>query len=420
MRMPASFRARHPSLRILLRLVLALGVASPAFAASPPNAAGAPPALHARSAILVEAATGTVLFQQNADQPIPPASLTKLMTLHIALNEIEAGRLDPAEEIVPGPDSWAKNMPPHSSLMFLGPDQRLSVQRLLEGLVVVSGNDAAVAVAERVAGSVPAFVAMMNSEAGREGYKVMHFTEPAGLSPANEVTAREYADFCRVFIALHPDALRTLFSLRRFTYPLPENLTNGSRQEPVTQSNRNTLLGHYEGLDGLKTGFIDESGYNMAATAVRAGMRLIAVVLGVPDTGGVSGDRLRAIDSAAVLDYGFSTFTTVAPAYPQPAVVRVWKGRQRTIVPVLSSPPLVVVRRTDAGRVTAVVEETRETIAPVRAGQDLGQVSVLLDGRSIARFPLRAADGVPRGGLLRRAFDGAALFFRRLFGVSTI
>ncbi len=348
------------------------------------------------------------------------ASLTKLMTLHIALSEIEAGRLDPAEEIVPGPDSWAKNMPPHSSLMFLGPEQRLSVQQLLEGLVVVSGNDAAVAVAERVAGSVPAFVAMMNSEAGREGYKVMHFTEPAGLSAANEVTAREYADFCRVFIALHPDALRTLFSLRRFTYPLPENLTNGSREEPITQANRNTLLGRYAGLDGLKTGFIDESGYNMAATAARDGMRLIAVVLGVPDTGGVSGDRLRAIDSAAVLDYGFAAFTTVTPAYEQPAAVRIWKGRQRSVVPVLSTPPLVAVRRADAGRVTTMVEEAREIVAPVRAGQDLGQVSVMLDGKSIARFPLKAADGIPSGGLLRRALDSVALFLRRLFGVSTI
>jgi D-alanyl-D-alanine carboxypeptidase (penicillin-binding protein 5/6) len=402
---------------MLLAFVLALCAASPVAALS---AADTPPSLHARSAILLEAATGTVLFEQNADQPIPPASLTKLMTLHIALSEIEAGRLDPAEEIVPGPDAWSKNMPPHSSLMFLGPDQRLTVQRLLEGLVVVSGNDAAVAVAERVAGSVSAFVAMMNSEAGREGYHVMHFTEPAGLSAANMVTAREYADFCRTFITLHPDALRTLFSLRRLTYPLPENLTNGSRQEPITQTNRNSLLGHYAGLDGLKTGFIDESGYNMAATAVRGGMRLIAVVLGVPDVGRVSGDTLRAIDAAAVLDYGFASFTTVSPAFEQPAAVRIWKGRQRSLVPALSAPPMVAVRRTDAGRLTTVVEEAREIIAPVRAGQELGQVSVLLDGTRIAHFPLSAAEGVQSGGIPRRAFDSVILFVRRLFGASSI
>jgi serine-type D-Ala-D-Ala carboxypeptidase (penicillin-binding protein 5/6) len=405
---------------MFLCFALALCAVSPACAATIVPAADAPPVLHARSAILLEAVTGTVLFQQDADLPIPPASLTKLMTLHIALSEIEAGRLSPAEEIVPGPHSWAKNMPPHSSLMFLGPDQRLTVRQLLEGLVVVSGNDAAVAVAERVAGSVPAFVAMMNSEAGREGYRVMHFTEPAGLSAANEVTAREYAAFCRVFITLHPDALRTLFSLRRFTYPLPENITNGSLQEPITQANRNTLLGRYAGLDGLKTGFIDESGYNMAATAVRGGMRLIAVVLGVPDAGGVSGDTLRAMDSAAVLDYGFAAFTTVTPAYAPPAAVRIWKGRQRSLVPVVSTQPLVAVRKTDAGRVTTIVDEAREIVAPVRAGQDLGQVSVMLDGKSIARFPLKAADGVPSGGVLRRALDSVALFFRRLFGVSTI
>ena len=195
-------------------LVCALLAASPAGAAATPDG---PPRLHARSAVLVEAVSGTVLFQDNVDQRIPPASLTKLMTLHLALEQIAAGRLDPSQTVLPGPDAWAKNMPPRSSLMFLGPRQRLTVEQLLRGLVVVSGNDAAIEVADIVAGSVPAFVQMMNAEAARMGYQVMHFVEPAGISPDNVITAREYVDFCRRFVALHPDALRDLFSVKELT-----------------------------------------------------------------------------------------------------------------------------------------------------------------------------------------------------------
>ena len=415
MRMLVSVRPAR--LALLLGLLLCSAATWPALAATPPDA---PPALHARSAILLEAATGTVLFETNADEPIPPASLTKLMTLHLALNAVEAGSLDLAEEIVPGRDAWARNQPPHSSLMFLGPDQRLTVEQLLEGLVVVSGNDAAVAVADRVAGSVSAFVALMNEEAARQGYASMHFAEPAGLSPRNVVTAREYAEFCRTFLQMHPDALRTFFSLRSFTYPLPENLTNGTRQDPITQPTRDTLLGRYAGLDGLKTGFIDESGYNMAATAERDGMRLIAVVLGVRDARGVSGETLRERDVSAVLDYGFSTFVTLAPAWTNPVPVHVWKGRQRTLLPVAQTVPRVAVRRADAARVTTTVTEQTEVIAPVHAGQVLGEVSVLLAGKQIAQFPLTVADGVPRGGPLRRLWDTVALFVRRLLGVSTV
>ncbi len=340
-----------------------------------------------------------------------PASLTKLMTLHLALRDIEEGRLDPSRVVVPGPDSWARNMPPRSSVMFLGPNQRLSVEQLLKGLVVVSGNDAAVEIADLVAGSVPAFVDMMNREAGRLGYRDMHFVEPAGISADNVITAREYADFARRFVFFHPDALKELFSLRELTYPLPENLTGGNREKAVSQANRNVLLGKYAGADGLKTGYIDESGYNIAATAERGGMRLISVILGVPDVGAVSGAVLRASESAALLDYGFQTFTTVRPAYDPPAPIRVWKGGARTVAVVASPEPIVAVRKDQAGQVLARVIQAVDVEAPVRAGERLGSVVVTLDGQELARFPLRASAGVERGGVLRRALDSIALFF---------
>ncbi len=392
--------------------VAAPAQASPALHANAPAGQDGPPPLTARSAILVEALTGAVLYESHADERIPPASLTTLMTLHLALQAIDEGRLNPSEVLVPAPDAWARNMPPRSSVMFLGPNQKLTVSQLLKGLVVDSGNDAAVEVADVIAGSVPAFVEMMNREAARLGYRAMHFEEPAGVSAANIITAREYARFSRWFVFSHPDALRELFSVREFTYPLAENLTGGNREKPVTQSNRNVLLGKYEGADGLKTGYIDESGYNIAVTAERAGMRLISVILGVPDVGAVSGAALRAAESAALLDWGFATFTTVHAAYDEPAPVHVWKGRERTVLLRASPAAIVVVRKDQASAVRAEVLQAGDVEAPIRAGEVLGAVVVSVGGRELARFPLRAQGEVARGGLLRRALDSVVLFLR--------
>jgi len=413
---------------LLLALLLAAasagaatgGAAATGRTAAPGSGPGGGPQLAARSAILLEEVTGTVLYEYHADEPIPPASLTKLMTLHLALRAIEEGRLEPSEVLVPGPDAWARNMPPRSSLMFLGPNQKLTVAQLLKGLVVDSGNDAAMEVADRVAGSVPAFVDMMNREAVRLGYRVMHFVEPSGISASNRVTAREYAEFARRFIALHPDSLSELFSVREFTYPLQENLTGDNRQKPVTQSNRNVLLGRYEGVDGLKTGYIDESGYNIAVTAERDGMRLVCVILGVVDSHGLSGAVLRATESARLLDYGYGEFVLIRPSYEPPAAPHVWKGAARTVRVAPSPAPVVVVPKEQASALTASVIQDLDLEAPVRAGQVVGAVVVSVGGREIARFPLRAAAEVARGNFLRRALDSIVLFARGITPVRPV
>jgi D-alanyl-D-alanine carboxypeptidase (penicillin-binding protein 5/6) len=412
-------RMLHSLRRRLISLVFLLLSACLAMAAEPLHVllAGsfpAPPALTARSAILIEARTGAILFENHADDPIPPASLTKLMTLHIALQRIDDGLLDPSRVITPPPDSWARNLPPHSSVMFLGPGQRLTIDQLLKGLVVDSGNDAAVALADVIAGSVPAFADVMNEEASRLGYHVMRFVEPSGLSSANLITAREYVDFCRRFVTLHPRALADLFSLRELTYPLPENLSGDNNERPITQKNTNILLGHYEGVDGLKTGHIDESGYNFAATARRGNMRLISVILGVPDQVPGGGLRMRAVESAELLDYGFSNFTLVQPTYAPPSAVHVWKGSARLLAIAPRTAPSVVVPRGQMDRVAAVVEQRKEVIAPVAEGQVLGHIVVRLGKVELASFPLQAMTAVPRGGLLRRALDSVALLFHRV------
>jgi serine-type D-Ala-D-Ala carboxypeptidase (penicillin-binding protein 5/6) len=404
------FRPPRASFVVALLLLLALaalGAAPVTVSSSLPR----PPVLHARSAILVEARTGAVLFEKNADERIPPASLTKLMTLHLVLEEISAGRLDLQREIVPSKDAWATSMPAGSSLMFLGPGQRLSVDQLLKGLVVDSGNDAAIAVAEVVAGSVPAFVSEMNQEAEALGYADMRFFEPAGLSPANFVTARSFAGFCRFFIREHPETLKSLFSLKEFTYPLAENLTEGNVQTPVTQRNRNSLLGKYAGVDGLKTGHIDESGYSIAVTAQRGDMRLISVMLGVLDTPKVSGEVLRAYESEALLDYGYDNFTLLEPVFAAPQPVKVWKGRARSVLLApAGGAPVVAVPKNDVQRVQAVVQQEKQVQAPVNAGKVLGHVVVTLGGAELARFPLVASTAVPTGSLVRRAVDSVILF----------
>ena len=418
--MPCAFRPARLLLLLVLFLAAASAGAATGGAAVPGRAPGGAPQLAARSAILLEEVTGTVLYEYHADDPIPPASLTKLMTVHLALREIEEGRLDPSEVLVPGPDAWARNMPPHSSLMFLGPNQKLTVAQLLKGLVVDSGNDAAVEVADRVAGSVPAFVEMMNREAARLGYRVMHFVEPSGISSSNLVTAREYADFARRFVALHPDSLSELFSVREFTYPLQENLTGDNREKPVTQSNRNLLLGRYQGVDGLKTGYIDESGYNIAVTAERNGMRLICVILGVPDSRGMSGEALRAIESARLLDYGYGEFVLIRPSYEPPAAPHVWKGAARTVRVAPYPAPAVVIRREQASALTTALVQDLDLEAPVRAGQAVGAVVVSVGSREIARFPLRATADVARGNFLRQALDSVVLFARGITPVHPV
>jgi len=376
-----------------------------------------PPALTAKSAILIEEDTGKVLYAYNADEPFPPASLTKMVTLEIVLDQIDEGLLDPAQIVVPKANAWAVNQPTGSSLMFLGPHQRLTIEQLLEGLTIASGNDAAVELADLVAGSVSDFVELMNQEVERLGFRQMHFVDPAGIHSGNRITAREYAEFCRRFIRLHPDALPNLLSVKKIVYPLSENLTDGNREQPIVQFNRNLLLWKNDGVDGLKTGYIDQSGYNSAVTAERDGMRLIAVVLGIPGhIGDTAAEHQREVESEALLDWGFSNFVLVRPTYEPPSLVRVWKGRDQWVDLAPASEPVAVVPRSEAGSVTGVIRQEREAVAPIRQGQPLGHLVVMAGGKELATFPLEATHPVARGGIFRRAVDSVWLWARGLFG----
>ena len=276
----------------------------------------------ARSAILIDVSNGNVLYEKNADAVIPPASMTKLFAMYVVEEEVAAGRLS-YDQIIPlPPESWACNMPPHSSLMFLGKGQRVTLEELLLGLSICSGNDAAYALAYTVCGSMDEFVERMNRAAIELGLEHTHFVESSGYSELNQTTAREMADFAAAYLLRFPSSLHRFHSVLDFTYPKAKNLAAGDKplaQDfsqglpqkitiPITQKNTNPLLGKLEGCDGLKTGYIDESGYNLTLTAVRGETRFLSVTMGGPGNSTKEGQAGRVHDGTELMEWAFRNF----------------------------------------------------------------------------------------------------------------
>ncbi len=276
----------------------------------------------AKSAILIDVSNGNVLYQKNADEIIPPASMTKLFAMYIVEEEVEAGHLSYDQVIPLPPESWACNMPPHSSLMFLGKDQRVTLEELLLGLSICSGNDAAYALAFTVCGSMEAFVERMNRAALELGLKNTHFVESSGYSELNQTTAREMAEFAAAYLLRFPSSLHRFHSVLDFTYPKARNLAPGDKLNAqdfsqglpqkitmsITQENTNPLLGKLEGCDGLKTGYIDESGYNLTLTAIRGETRFLSVTMGGPGNNAREGQAGRVHDGTELMEWAFKNF----------------------------------------------------------------------------------------------------------------
>jgi D-alanyl-D-alanine carboxypeptidase (penicillin-binding protein 5/6) len=377
----------------------------------------APPELQAPAAILVDATTNTVLYAKNEDLALPPASLTKLVAIEAVLQAVDTGEISLADQFAPPVAAWAVNQPTGSSLMFLGEGQRVSVADLLLGLAVSSGNDAAVALAHHIDGSVASFAERMNRIIATMGLENLYFTEPAGLSPQNTITARAFVRFILVHIANHPDVIEELYAVESYTYPQEENRISPAAQSPITQHNRNGMLQTYPDADGLKTGFIDESGYHIAATAERDGRRLVALVLGVSAPDHATGSLLREADATVLLDYGFTAFDDVTMTFPEPRPVTVYHASVRTIMP---NGPARLVVTVPAGRAEDLRGETflEEAItAPVVAGSPVGRLVISLDDQVLADEPLLSGP-VSRGGWVRNAWDSVRIFFRTLFGGS--
>ncbi|MDR3201304.1 MAG: D-alanyl-D-alanine carboxypeptidase [Spirochaetales bacterium] len=374
------------------------------------------PDISARAAVLMDAKTGAVLYEKNPSLPHVPASLTKVMTIHILLEKIAEGKLSLNQKISPPEESWAVNLPRDSSLMFLGPGQKLTVLDLLKGLAVSSGNDAAVAAAIICGGSIPAFADLMNAAARNENLDDLFFVEPSGYDENNRITAMGFARFLRIYVDRHPEALAALHSLGEFTYPRPENLSPGITSTPITQTNRNSLLFSYPGVDGVKTGYLDESGYNIALSAAKNDMRLILVLLGEEGVTPTEGINSRNRDSQRLLDFGFNNFTTKKFDPPAPETIRVWKGEIEYITPALPKEIWVTIPLGSENRLRGEISQTHYITAPVGQGAVLGGIRITLDEKLVYQGSLTSSRPVARGSWWDVFIDSVIVFFRDLFG----
>jgi D-alanyl-D-alanine carboxypeptidase (penicillin-binding protein 5/6) len=376
------------------------------------------PELAAKAAVLMDAATGLILFEKNADEPIPPASLTKLMTINVAQKEAAARGVAFDEPMRLPSQSWAENQPPHSSLMFLGQGHVVTLHELFLGMAIPSGNDAAVAVALNFSPTTEAFARLMNREAAEIGMTNTVFKEPSGISEENLTTARDFAVFCREYLRRYPENLTKYHSVPQFTYPKPENLRLPAqirgRSAPIVQVNHINLLYSFDGVDGLKTGFIDESGYNIALTAERDGTRFIAVILGVPASLGPGlGVRTRDADGTALLTWGFDNFKTIRPDFPPLPSAKVWKGKADKMP--LDTPAGLRSFTVGAGRGTSGLRyevEVADIAAPLPAGSSSGSITFYDDAGELARAELLTTADAEEGGFWKRLIDSVVMFFK--------
>ena len=371
------------------------------------------PEITSRAAVLIDAETGIVLFAQNPHEEIPPASLAKLMTMHIVKREVAAGNLSFDELIPIGIESWAQSQPRGSSLMFLAPGQIVTLREILLGLAVPSGNDAAVAAALRVAGSVQDFAYMMTLEARRMGLYRTRFVEPSGISEFNMTTAAEFTAFSREYIRLYPESLADFHSVQVFAFPAAHNVPPAQRDNPntIVQHNRNTLLHLFPGVDGLRTGFINQSGFNIALTAERNHTRFIAVILGAP--AGPNGARIREQDGNNLLSWAFDNFKTVRPVIEHIEPARLWKGIDDTVqLKVVDSKNFTSpVDRSES--LWFYVDLPKPLVAPLPAGHPVGYMVLFDEFGEVNRIPVLTAHAHERGGFFRRIWHSILLLFNR-------
>ena len=380
------------------RQVLIFGwalAATAAMAAVPPA-----PKLPADAYFLMDATTGQVLVDHNGDLALPPASLTKIMTSYVLAEEVDAGRASLDDMITVSRKAWSQNPTFNgSSLMWIEPGKPVSLADLERGIVISSGNDASVAVAEHLAGTEASFVDVMNQLASELGLTNTIFRNPHGLPhPEHRSTARDLAKLSVALINSYPEHYK-IYKERSFTY-------NG-----IKQFNRNSLLRSDSTVDGLKTGYTSEAGYGLVASAQRDDMRLVSVVLGSAST------RSRTSESSGLLNYGFRFFQNLRPLSAEVTLVepKVWKGAADSVYAgVLESIVLTVPRERSAADIEIITDEQLE--APLSRGDQIGMVRVVRDGELIYETPLVVLEDVPSGGFLKRLIDALILWFQNLAG----
>ncbi len=353
----------------------------------------APPLLQASSYFLQDFNSGRILAEKNADEVMPPASLTKIMTVYIAFRELSKNRLHLDDLVTISEKAWRTP----GSKMFIEVNKQVKVEDLLKGIIIQSGNDASVAMAEHIAGDEHTFAELMNQQAQRLGMHNTHFMNSTGLPVPNEhyTTARDLATLTRAVIKEFPDYYRW-DSEKEFTY------------NKITQKNRNTLLWRDETVDGVKTGHTEEAGYCLIASAKREQMRLISVVLGTNST------RARANESQALLNYGFRFFEThkLYDADTELTTARIWKGASNTVSLGVPEDLYVTISRRHYKEMKAVTSVDVQIMAPVQQGDQLGVVNVTLLDNIVKSMPLVALNTVEKGSFLQRTYDAALMLIK--------
>ncbi|WP_240095508.1 D-alanyl-D-alanine carboxypeptidase family protein [Thermomonas flagellata] len=347
--------------------------------------------------LVMDYATGQVLAGENIHAPVEPASITKVMTSYVIAAEMAAGKIKPDDPVLMSEHAWRTGgAGTDGSYSGFEVNKTAPLVEMEKGMVVQSGNDAAIALAEHVAGSEQAFAQLMNAYAKKLGMKNSHFVNPHGLSAEGHLTtAYDLALLGRALIRDFPVA---------YSYNKIKEFTVG----PITQPNRNLLLWRDPSVDGIKTGHTSSAGYCLMASAKRGDMRLITVVMGD------SSENQRAVDSQALLNWGFRFFETHAlygPGKPL-ATPKVWKGEARTVPVGVAQPLLVTTPRGQYARLKASMDLPKSLVAPIAKGQRLGTVKVTLDGKPVAQAPLVALAAVEQGGFFRRLWDALLLWWQ--------
>lgn len=360
-----------------------------------PNA----PEIAAKAYVLMDYSTGKVITEKNAYQELDPASLTKMMTSYVIGQEIKNGNISPEDEVTISKNAWAKNFP-DSSKMFIEVGTKVPVKLLNQGIIVQSGNDACVAMAEHIAGTQDAFVDLMNSWAKQLGLKDTHFENVHGLhATGHKSSAYDMALLGAALIRDVPEEYK-IYKEKSFTY-------NG-----IKQYNRNGLLWD-KGMDvdGIKTGHTSAAGFNLVTSATKDGMRLISVVMGTKS------EAARKAESKKLLSYGFRFFETVTPYKAGDTFVEqpVWYGDKSTVKLGVATDTPITINRGQAKNLKANFELTKELTAPLAKGETVGRIYFQLDGKDVAQFPLVTLEQVQEGSWFSRLVDYFKLMFTGWF-----
>lgn len=353
------------------------------------------PQLAASGYILVDATTGSIIAEHNADERLPPASLTKMMSSYLITEALDEGRLSEDAMVPISVKAWRMG----GSRMFVREGTQVSLMDLLRGVIIQSGNDATVALAEYMSGNEDAFVDLMNQTSARLGMTSTHFENSTGWPAEGHLTtAKDMAILARAIIHDHPKYY-PIYAEKYFYF------------NDIKQSNRNLLLFRDDTVDGLKTGHTDEAGYCLVASSKRDDTRLIAVVMGT------SGESARAAETQKLLAYGFRYYQTARlyNAGQELSQQRVWKGQTDSVTLGIGSDIVLTLPKGREQDLRANMHINETIQAPIKVGQELGNLTVELDGNLIVNTPIVALNEVERAGFFARIVDSIKLFFRGLF-----